>query len=284
MAVPRKMGLGRGLSELLEDIKSPTAAPQTLPVADIVANPRQPRRNFDASQLSELTQSVRDRGVLQPILVRPIGQGRYEVIAGERRLRASQAAGLAEIPALVREMDDAAALEVSIVENVQRTDLNPIEEAESYQRLIGDFGHTQEVVGKLIGKSRSHVANLIRLLELAPPVRLAVVEGKITMGHARALLTAPDSVALMSEVMARGLSVRQTEARAASNTNAVVKSATVAASQRDPDLASLEKRLCEALGMPVNIVSKGDAGRVEIGFGSLDQLDMVCQRLSAGRI
>jgi len=283
MAVARKVGLGRGLSELLDDIKSPAAAPQTLPVADIVGNPRQPRRNFDASQLAELTQSVRDRGVLQPILVRPIGQGRYEVIAGERRLRASQAAGLQEIPALVRDLDDAAALEVSIVENVQRADLNSIEEAESYQRLIGDFGHTQEAVGKLVGKSRSHVANLIRLLELAPPVRLAVTEGKITMGHARALLTAPDPVSLMDEVVAKGLSVRQTEARAASNP-AVAKTAPVPLPGRDADLASLERRLGEALGMPVNIVANGGVGRVEIGFRGLDQLDVVCQRLSAGRI
>lgn len=283
MAVARKVGLGRGLSELLDDIKSPDAAPQTLPVADIVGNPRQPRRNFDASQLAELTQSVRDRGVLQPILVRPIGHGRYEVIAGERRLRASQAAGLQEIPALVRDLDDAAALEVSIVENVQRADLNPIEEAESYQRLIGDFGHTQEAVGKLVGKSRSHVANLIRLLELAPQVRLAVTEGKITMGHARALLTAPDPVSLMHEVVAKGLSVRQTEARAASNPT-IAKNAPVPLPGRDADLASLENRLGDALGMPVNIVANGEVGRVEIGFRGLDQLDMVCQRLSAGRI
>lgn len=284
MAISRKTSLGRGLAELLDDIKSPAAAPLTIPVVDIVANPRQPRRDFDPERLEELTQSVRDRGVLQPILVRPMGGGHYEIVAGERRWRAAQAAGLHEIPALVRDLDDAAALEVSIVENVQRADLNAIEEALSYHRLIEEFGHTQEVVGNLVGKSRSHVANLIRLLDLAPPVRLAVIEGKITMGHARALLAAPDPVGLMGEVVKGGLSVRQTEARASQSPLATAKVGSAAGPERDADIVALERRLCDALGLSVNISAAGNAGRIEIAFRNLDQLDLVCQRLSAGRI
>lgn len=281
-----KARLGRGLSELLYDIQSPTTTSRAVPLVDIVANPNQPRRAFDVAQMEELTQSIRDRGVLQPILVRPLGGGKYEVVAGERRWRASQAAGLQEIPALVHDLDDATALEVSIVENVQRADLNAIEEAESYRRLIGEFGHTQDAVGKLVGKSRSHIANLLRLLDLAAPVQRAVIDGKITMGHARALLAAPDPVSLMHEVETRGLSVRETEARASQNpaTTAKIKVKTVKGQAREPDIVALEKRLGDALGMPVVISTTGEVGRMEIGFRNLDQLDLICQKLSGGRI
>ena len=279
----RKTGLGRGLSELLDDIKSPVPSSQTLPIADISANTGQPRRRFDEAALGDLTESVSLRGVLQPILVRPIGNGRYEIVAGERRWRAAQAAGLHEIPVIVRDLDDGAALEIAIVENIQRADLNAIEEAQGYRRLIEEFGHTQDALGKIVGKSRSHVANLLRLLELPAPVRDAVIEGTISMGHARAMLAAPDPASLLGEVVAGGLSVRDTEARAA-RPKAGPKPKFKYKMDYDPDIFALERRLTETLGMSVAILANGGAGRVEIGFASLDQLDLVCQRLTGGRV
>ncbi len=283
MAGPRKTGLGRGLSALLDDIKSQDSrTSQFIPIAQIAANPRQPRRTFNAQALDELKDSIAARGVLQPILVRPIASGRYEVIAGERRWRAAQSLGFHDIPAIVREFDEGEALEIGIVENVQRADLNAIEEAVSYRRLIDEFGHTQEAVGQIVGKSRSHVANLLRLLDLPEPVRGAVEDGTISMGHARALLSAADPAALMRDVVAKGLSVRETEARASKGAPAAVARAEVGA--RDVDLVALEQQLASALGLKVAIAAQGQGGRVELRFGSLDQLDMICQRLTGGRV
>lgn len=232
--------------------------------------------------MAELTASIAERGVLQPILIRPIESG-YQIVAGERRWRAAQTAGLHEIPALVRDMDDAMAVELAIVENVQRADLNAIEEGEAYQRLIDEFGHTQEAVGKVVGKSRSHVANLLRLLELPEPVRAAVIEGAVTMGHARAMLGSQDPVATLHAVRSGGLSVRETETRVAAEA-AVKSSRRALAAERDPDLAALEARVRDALGLAITITSVDGRGQVSVNYASLDQLDLICKRLSAGRV
>jgi ParB family chromosome partitioning protein len=257
-----------------------------LPVAVIRPHPDQPRRHFDEEKLEELAQSIAERGVLQPIVVRKVGNG-YQIVAGERRWRASQRARLHEIPALVRELDDTQTLEIAIIENIQRADLNAIEEAEAYQRLIGDFGHSQEALGKLVQKSRSHVANLLRLLDLPAAVRQDVANGSLTMGHARALITAPDPEKLAADVIKRGLSVRETEKLARS-----VKPAT----DREPrepksakpapnaDIAALERQLGDMLGLAVKIAHGETGGTVTLSYSTLDQLDMICQRLSGERI
>ena len=231
----RPTGLGRGLSALLEEMGSAVAPPRTepgvapavpagdagssmgaqmLPMAMISPNPKQPRRRFDETAQAELIASVKRQGLLQPILVRPVDGGRFEIVAGERRWRAAQAAQLHDVPVLVRRLTDEEAFEVALVENVQRQDLNAIEEAEGYKRLIDDYGHTQEDIARIVGKSRSHVANMVRLLDLPDDVRELLIEGRLTMGHARALLTAPDPSVLARDVVQMGLSVREVEARA----------------------------------------------------------------------
>ena len=286
MAVARKAGLGRGLSALLDDIRAPDAGSvQTIPIADIAANPTQPRRYFEAAAMADLTDSIKERGVLQPILVRPSEPGRFEIVAGERRWRAAQAAGLHEIPALVRVMDDGQMLEVAIVENVQRADLNAIEEAEGYRRLIEEYGHTQDALGRIVGKSRSHVSNTLRLLELPELVRRALIEQAISMGHARALLGANDPVGLLAMILQRGLSVRETEARA--QVMAEPESAGTerrAASTRDADIVALERQVTAMLGLKVGIDARGAKGTVELNYTSLEQLDMIIQRLTGGRV
>ncbi|MBV8971120.1 MAG: ParB/RepB/Spo0J family partition protein [Sphingomonadaceae bacterium] len=273
----KKRGLGRGLSALMDEV-APTATRTMLPLADIVANPRQPRRRFDPGAMEDLIESVQARGVLQPILVRPAG-GRYEIVAGERRWRAAAAAQLHEIPVVIRELDDAAAFEIALVENIQRADLNPIEEAEGYQRLMANHGHTQESLAKIVGKARSHVANLLRLLDLPERVRAMVAAGEIGTGHAKALMTAADPVALAEKVRAGGLSVRQAEALArkprASRAVSVLTG-------RDPDLAAIEARLADALGMQVVLaVGKPPSGTLAVVFSTLDQLDLLCRLLEA---
>ncbi len=277
----KKRGLGRGLSALMDEV-TPAATRTTLPLADIVANARQPRRRFDALAMEELVESVRARGVLQPILVRPVDVGagrRFEIVAGERRWRAAAAAQLHEIPVVIRELDDSTAFEIALVENIQRADLNPIEEAEGYQRLMAEHGHTQESLARIVGKARSHVANLLRLLDLPPAVRDMVAAGDIGLGHAKALMTAADPVALAERVRAGGLSVRQAEAlaRGAGRSRAAVA--------RDPDLGALETRLGEALGMTVTLgVTKPPAGTLAIDFSTLDQLDLLCRLLEAAHV
>ena len=289
MAARAKPGLGRGLSALLDEIKAPeSAGAQYLPIAQIVPSPMQPRRHFDQAALEELAESIRTRGVLSPIMVRPIGGDKYELVAGERRWRASQLAEMHTIPAMVRELRDGEALQIAIIENVQRADLNAIEEAFSYKRLIDDHGHTQDAVGQLVGKSRSHVTNLLRLLELPTAIREAVVDGSLTMGHARALATASDPMGLMHEVVTRGLSVRETEARAARTEPATAAPKSLAAiarrAARDPDVIALERQLAGTLGLKVAIEAVEGTGRIEVRFDTLDQLDMLCQRLSGGRV
>ena len=280
----RTSGLGRGLAALLEEAgPSGGETPEriTVALADIVANPAQPRRRFDAEALAELTESIRLHGILQPLLVRPLSNGRYEIVAGERRWRAAQAIPLHDVPVVIRELDDAAAFEIALIENIQRADLNPIEEAEGFARLVRDYGHTQEALGKIVGKARSHIANLLRLLELPDAVRQLLQTGALSMGHARALIGSPDAPALAERVVRQHLSVRQTEAlvRAQSSTGSSPRRAKLS---RDPNVAELELQLADALGMIVQIASGETAGkgRMIVDYSTLDQLDLLCSLLN----
>ena len=285
----RVSGLGRGLSALLEEAATPVDANAPgvarLTIADVVANPQQPRRQFTSDAMDELIASVRAHGVLQPILVRPIAAGRFEIIAGERRWRAAQAVGLHEIPAVVRALDDRTAFEIGLIENIQRSDLNAIEEARGYRRLIDDFGHTQSVLAGIVGKSRSHVTNLLRLLELPELIQSMVETSQITMGHARALASAPDPEALARRVIAEGLSVRAVEEIAAGRNRPQPRHAlskpSAAGNSHDPNADALEIQLAESLGMPVAlaVATGGESGSLTIRFASLDQLDWLCAKL-----
>ncbi len=293
----RPSGLGRGLSVLLGDVEreqptdTATGRPdgiRMLPVSEIRPHPDQPRRHFDEAALDELAESIAARGVLQPIVVRRVGTG-YQIVAGERRWRAAQRARLHEMPALLRELTDAETLEIAIIENIQRQDLNAIEEAEAYQRLINEFGHSQDALGKFVNKSRSHVANLLRLLDLPPPVRRAVAEGALSMGHACAVITATDPEALADEVIKRGLSVRDTERLARQVKSGGANPAPRAprpgaAVVPDADILSLQRQLGDMLGLAVEIVHGEKGGAMTLRYSSLDQLDMICQRLSGERI
>jgi len=284
-----RSGLGRGLTALMGDVarEEPITGAEmspgvrTLPVGSLIPHPGQPRRYFNDAALDELAASIAARGLIQPIVVRPHGKG-YQIVAGERRWRAAQRARLHEVPVIVRDFDDAAALEVALVENIQRQDLNAIEEAEAYHRLIDDFGHTQDALGKLVHKSRSHIANLLRLLELPKSVQDKVIEGTLTMGHARALIGAPDVENLADQVVSRGLSVRDTE-RLARNAKPDTRSRS-GEGGRDADLAALEHQLGDLLGLSVRITHGPKGGSLTLNYSTLDQLDMVCQRLSGERI
>ena len=288
----RPSGLGRGLSSLLGEVaqEAPVSGPssrsglQMVPVGSIEPHPRQPRRHFDEDALAELAASIKARGLIQPIVVRP-QDGRYQIVAGERRWRAAQKAQLHEVPVIVRDFDELETLEVSIVENVQRQDLNAIEEAEAYKRLIDEFGHTQEALGKLVHKSRSHVANLLRLLDLPGHVRTLVAEGDLSMGHARALISAEDPEALADEVLRRGLSVRETEKLVrTAKPRQQPGSGRNGSGAAHADIEALERQLGDMLGLRVKIAHRSDGGVVALGYSSLDQLDMICQRLSGERI
>jgi ParB family chromosome partitioning protein len=284
-----KRGLGRGLSSLLGEAAreqpigeaARAAGVQTLPVGQIVPNPDQPRRHFDEDALDELAASLKVSGLIQPIVVRPKGSV-YEIVAGERRWRAAQRAQLHDVPVIVRSLTDAETVELAIVENVQRQDLNAIEEAEAYQRLIKEYGHTQDALGRIVGKSRSHVANLLRLLDLPVLVREAVADGRITMGHARALITAADPEGLARDVMARGLSVRDTEALARGPKPKREREISIASGggSANADILQLQRQLGDQLGLKVAIQHGDKGGAVTIAYATLDQLDMVCQRLS----
>jgi ParB family chromosome partitioning protein len=290
--IKRKSGLGRGLSALLDDIAAPPSvnAPGVIhmAVSDIAPNPNQPRRHFDESAMGELAASIRLHGVLQPILVRPHA-GRHQIIAGERRWRASQVAGLHEIPVVIRDLDERQVAEIALIENVQRADLNAIEEARGYQRLIGEFGHTQAALADIVGKSRSHVTNLLRLLDLPGSVQLLVESGALSMGHARTLVGAPDAESLAEKAVAAGLSVRALEALVASQRGAGKTGkarsggAAPSAVANDPNSEALEEQLAEALGMPValSIAAGASSGNLTIRFADLDQLDLLCARLGA---
>ena len=291
-------GLGMGLQALLGEASRPAPTPaasgepssrggvREIEIAKIRPNPNQPRVQFDEAALDELADSIRQRGVLQPILVKAEGDD-YLIIAGERRWRAAQRARLHSIPALVREIDDSTTAELALIENIQRQDLNPLEEAEGYRQLIHRHGHTQDDVGRIVHKSRSHVANLLRLLDLPPFVRDSLMKGDISMGHARAVAAAEDPEELAREIIAKGLSVRQAEQRARREKNRPGPlsdigraSARNAAKTFDADLDALERQLGDILGLKVQVTHKGQGGAVMLHYSSLDQLDMICQRLS----
>ena len=275
----RRRGLGRGLSALMSDIEPPTetarpARPdRTLPIDALAANPDQPRKRFRDEEIEELAASIRRHGILQPILVREAGDGGYQIVAGERRWRAAQKAQLHEVPVLVRQLDESDVLEIAIVENVQRADLDPIEEAAGYRLLVERFGHTQDAIAEALGKSRSHVANLMRLLQLPEEVQRMVVDGVLTAGHARALITADDPATLAREVARRGLTVRQTEALAKGGTTAQRGTA-----RRGPlksaDTLALEADLSAAMGARVLVDHDArGGGKVTIAYDDLDALD-----------
>ena len=283
-------GLGMGLSALLGDANRPSAVPanhsgpREVEIARIRPNPHQPRVQFDEDALDELAKSIAARGVLQPILLRASGDG-FEIVAGERRWRAAQRAQLHSIPAIVRDIDDTSMAEIALIENIQRADLNAIEEAEGYRQLIERYGHTQDDVGRIVHKSRSHVANLLRLLDLPDPVQQALIRGQISMGHARAVATAEDPEGLVAEIVAKGLSVRDAE-RLAKRAKPGLADAIGRASARNvarasnADIEALERQLGDLLGLRVKVQHKGDGGSVQLHYSTLEQLDMICQRLS----
>jgi ParB family chromosome partitioning protein len=279
-----------GLSALLgEAARAPAAEGQQgegrggvreVEVARIRPNPEQPRTQFDEESLEELAQSIRERGVLQPILLRGDGDG-FMIVAGERRWRAAQRAQLHAIPAIIRDIDESTIAELALIENIQREDLNPLEEAEGFRQLIRRHGHTQDGVARLVHKSRSHVANLLRLLDLPEFVRQSLLQGDISMGHARAVATASDPEALTREVIRKGLSVRQAEEQARrAKQPAGSRAPRNPAKAVDTDLQSLERQLGDILGLKVQVSHKGQGGAVTLHYSSLDQLDMIFQRLS----
>ncbi len=283
-----KRRLGRGLAALIGEMDQPPQVdePRTpvnpdrmVPIEHIARNPRNPRRQFDEGDLQDLASSIRQHGIVQPVVVRSVDD-RFEIIAGERRWRAAQLAGLHEIPVIVRDVDDRTALEIAIVENVQRADLNPLEEALGYDQLIAEYGYTQNDLGGIIGKSRSHVANSLRLLKLPDPVRGMLASGELSAGHARALITTSDPVALARTIVAKGMSVRDAERLAQNDIKA--QSQPQAASrgdQKDSDTLALERSLSDALGLDVSISHKGGAGQLRISYRSLEQLEDICRLL-----
>ncbi|MBD3770127.1 MAG: ParB/RepB/Spo0J family partition protein [Rhodobacterales bacterium] len=289
--------LGRGLSALMGEVEASTPAKpelgaeaasvgvDELPIKNIRRNPNQPRRTFDETALQELADSIRTKGVLQAILVRPDPKeaGKYQIIAGERRWRAARLAGLESIPAVVRNLDELELLEIGIIENVQRADLNPIEEAEAYEALMSRFGRTQESLASSVGKSRVHITNTLRLLQLPEAARSYVREGKVSAGHARAALGSPDPEALIEMAAEKGLSVREVEALvkgARDGGSLETKSARPAAAEKDVDTEALEADLTRQLGLQVDIRHGKNGGELRIKYRDLEQLDDVCRRLT----
>jgi ParB family chromosome partitioning protein len=293
----KNRGLGRGLSALLGDTSAAADRSERVstvaekaseggrsleqPIDLLVRNPDQPRRLFGEAEINDLTASIREKGVLQPLLVRPApGQpGKYQIVAGERRWRAAQKAGLHSVPVIVRELNDLEVLEIGIIENVQRADLNPIEEARAYKVLLERFGRTQDALAQVVGKSRSHIANILRLLALPESVQDLVLQGKLSAGHARALVTAQDAEGLAAQVVAKGLSVRQTEALVRDEQKGPASVAAPRAASADADTQSLEQSLREALGLKVRLDDKGGKGELRVSYASLEQLDDLCRRL-----
>lgn len=300
----KQRGLGRGLSALLGEavaVRAPqanveipaTIAPQNLSSVSVVSgidekpiellqrNPDQPRRLFAEAEIDDLAASIREKGVLQPILVRPApnNKGQFQIIAGERRWRASQKAGLHFVPVIVREMDDLEVLEIAIVENVQREDLNAIEEAQAYKMLMERFGRTQDAVAQVVSKSRSHVANTMRLLSLPETIQDHVLYGRMSAGHARAIATALNPEDLAEEIIQKGLSVRQAETMARISEGRKLPKAEIKARSLNADIAALEHDLKDALGLSVKLDDKGGKGELRLGYTSLEQLDELCRRL-----
>ncbi len=285
-----KRRLGRGLAALIGEMDQPlpVGEPQravspdrTIPIEFIARSPRNPRRHFDENELQDLASSIRQHGIVQPVVVRTVEQNRYEIIAGERRWRAAQLAGFTEIPVIIRDVDDRTALELAIVENVQRSDLNPLEEALGYDQLIAEHGYTQNDLGEIIGKSRSHVANSLRLLKLPDPVRDMLAEGTLSAGHARALVTTSDPLHFARAIVSRGLSVRDAERMAQADIKAQLDPdhSRKPENEKDSDTIALERTLTDALGLDVKIAHKGNGGHIRINYRSLEQLEAVCRLL-----
>jgi ParB family chromosome partitioning protein len=283
--------LGRGLAALIGDVGEDTSIadsgrkPRRAPIENLRPNPRNPRRLFTDAELDELAVSIRERGIIQPIVVRALQGDNFEIIAGERRWRAAQRAGLHDVPVAVIEANDAQALEYAIIENVQRTDLNPIEEASGYLALMDDFNRTQDEVAQIVGKSRPHVANTIRLLKLSEPVKQLVRSGKISAGHARLLLGQPNAEQIAHEIIDKGLSVRQVEADMRKDVAAQLSDmrrearGQTTGGFKDADTRALEKRLSDALGLKVSVDHHGEGGTLRIKYRNLEQLDAVLRKL-----
>ena len=281
--------LGRGLAALMGDVGEETSVadtgrkPRRAPIENLRPNPRNPRRMFTEAELDELSDSIRERGIIQPIVVRALQGDNFEIIAGERRWRAAQRAGLHDVPVAIIEANDAQSLEFAIIENVQRADLNAIEEASGYLALMDDFNRTQDEVAQIVGKSRPHVANTIRLLKLSEPVKQLVRSGKISAGHARLLLGQPNAERIAQEIIDKGLSVRQLEADMRKEDTAEARGAARetkgSEATKDPDTRALEKRLSDALGLEVGVDHRGEGGTLRIKYRNLEQLDAVLRKL-----
>ena len=288
-----KKRLGRGLAALIGEIDQPSAAQskpaisadRLVPIEHVSRNPRNPRRSFDPADLEDLSRSIRQHGIVQPVMVRNGDADRYEIIAGERRWRAAQMAGLVEIPVIVRDVDDRTALEIAIVENVQRADLNALEEAQGYEQLIAQYGYTQNDLGEVIGKSRSHVANSLRLLKLPDEVRTMLAEGVLSAGHARAIVSTSDPVALAHQIADGGLSVRDAERLAQKDADqggqpgGLETKSKSSEQTKDADTVALERSLTDVLGLKVQLAHKGQGGQMRIDYKSLEQLDELCRLL-----
>jgi len=284
-----KRRLGRGLAALIGEMDQPVpaeaerstvSADRMIPIEFVTRNPRNPRRFFDDAELHDLASSIRQHGIVQPIVARTLARDRYEIIAGERRWRAAQLAGLIEIPVIIRDVDDKTALEIAIVENVQRSDLNALEEALGYEQLIAEYGYTQNDLGEIIGKSRSHVANSLRLLKLPEPVRDMLAAGSLSAGHARALVSTSDPSALARTIVSKGMSVRDAEKLAQNDIKAQSEPQTpVQKNQKDSDTLALERTLSDTLGLDVSINHKASGGQIRISYKSLEQLEEVCRLL-----
>src|SRR5215467_679157 len=288
MADDGRSRLGRGLAALMGDVsaEATTTTPERartqrrVPIEYLRPNPRNPRRNFPDVELDELAASIKERGIIQPVVVRSVrgAKDAYEIIAGERRWRAAQRAGLHDIPIVPFEASDGEALELAIIENVQRTDLNPLEEAAGYQALASEYGHSHDDIAKIVGKSRSHVTNMLRLLKLPEPVKAYISAGKLSAGAARMLVGAPDPEEMAREIVDRDLNVRQVEALAKERTRGSGKTASKRAA-KSADTIALERRVSDALGLAVTVDHRGDGGVLHVRYSSLDQLDDVVRRL-----
>jgi ParB family transcriptional regulator, chromosome partitioning protein len=287
---PTKRRLGRGLAALIGEMdQSPSvaanapsvSADRKVPIEMVVRNPKNPRKAFSEGELQDLASSIRQHGIVQPVVVRTLPDGQFEIIAGERRWRAAQLAGLVEIPVIIRDVDDRTALELAIVENVQRSDLNPVEEALGYEQLIAEHGYTQNDLGEIIGKSRSHVANSLRLLKLPDNVRQMLFDGSLSAGHARALIPTSDPAALARTIVSKGLSVRDAERLAQNDIKAQSDPdyGRPKIQEQDADTLALERSLTDHLGLDVKVAHKGDGGRVTISYKSLEQLESLCRLL-----
>lgn len=284
-----KRRLGRGLAALIGEMDQPiqtdAARPgvnpdRLVPIEYISRNPRNPRRYFDEAELQDLASSIRQHGIVQPVVVRTLGANQFEIIAGERRWRAAQLAGFTEVPVIVRDVDDRTALEIAIVENVQRADLNPLEEALGYEQLISEHGYTQNDLGEIIGKSRSHVANSLRLLKLPDPVKDMLADGSLSAGHARALVSTSDPASLARTIVSKGLSVRDAEKLAQNDIKGLSAPAAKGGRiEKDSDTLALERTLSDALGLEVTIAHKGHAGSIRIAYRTLEQLEDICRLL-----